>query len=359
MIRYGKRRRDLGHEETDKIIAELERRIRKTYKRASEDVEKKLKDYLEAFERKDRRKRDQMERGVITEDEYIKWRQHQIMMGKRWAELKNHLAADMHNANVNARQIVNGERANIYATNVNYATYMIEDAARIDTGYTLYDKDTVNRIIAEEPELLPPPGPTMEERIAAGKDIRWQKGQIQSVMTQALVQGESVPNIAKRIADEIGETNHKSTIRYARTAATGAQNAGREDAYRRAISRGIDMAQTWAATLDSRTRHEHRMLDGQTVEVGEPFKVDGYKIMFPGDPTAPGHLVWNCRCTTVPQIRGFEEDITDIRLRNTSRMEEATYEEWKKARKSESHPITKQEEIAKIMRGRYAALYRR
>jgi hypothetical protein len=57
---------------------------------------------------------------------------------------------------------------------------------------------------------------------------------------------------------------------------------------------GIEMQQTWVATLDGRTRHEHRMLDGQTVPIGEPFEVDGYKIRYPGDPTAEGFLIWNC-----------------------------------------------------------------
>jgi uncharacterized protein with gpF-like domain len=178
-------------------------------------------------------------------------------------------------------------------------------------------------------------------------------------MAQSLLQGESIPNIARRIADHMGETNHKSTLRYARTAATGAQNAGRHHAYERAISHGIDMEESWVATLDSKTRHEHRMLDGQTVKVGTPFKVEGYKIRYPGDPEAPGFLIWNCRCTTYPQIKGFERDISDTSLRYTGNMEEATYAEWKKSKKITSDPITIQEEIEKAMKGRYAALYRR
>ena len=36
------------------------------------------------------------------------------------------------------------------------------------------------------------------------------------------------------------------------------------------------------------------MLDGQKAEMGKPFKVDGEEIMFPGDTSAPGYLVYNC-----------------------------------------------------------------
>lgn len=41
----------------------------------------------------------------------------------------------------------------------------------------------------------------------------------------------------------------------------------------------------WRATLDGRTRHAHRLLDGQMVDIGEKFKVDGYELEYPGDPS--------------------------------------------------------------------------
>ena len=67
---------------------------------------------------------------------------------------------------------------------------------------------------------------------------------------------------------------------------TGAQYAGREDAYKRAVNLGVKMKEMWMAVHDGRTRHEHRMMDDQTVEVGEPFVVPGTTdtIRFPGDP---------------------------------------------------------------------------
>ena len=52
---------------------------------------------------------------------------------------------------------------------------------------------------------------------------------------------------------------------------------------------GIKLKREWVATLDGRTRHAHAMLDGQKAEIGKPFKVDGYDIMFPGDKSAPAY----------------------------------------------------------------------
>lgn len=62
---------------------------------------------------------------------------------------------------------------------------------------------------------------------------------------------------------------------------------------------GIGLRQQWRAALDGKTRHTHRLLDGQMVDIGEKFKVDGYELEYPGDPSAPGYLVYNCRCTVV------------------------------------------------------------
>lgn len=65
---------------------------------------------------------------------------------------------------------------------------------------------------------------------------------------------------------------------------------------------GIKLKKEWLATLDGRTRHAHAMLDGQTVETDKPFHVDGYEIMYPGDTSAPGYLVYNCRCTLIAAL---------------------------------------------------------
>ena len=76
------------------------------------------------------------------------------------------------------------------------------------------------------------------------------------------------------------------------------------------IERGLSLIhilkKEWLATLDNRTRHAHAMLDGQQADVDKPFKVDGEEIRYPGDSTAAGHLVYNCRCTLVAAVDGVD-----------------------------------------------------
>ena len=310
---------------TELILKETEADVTRVYTQAAEEVQNKLKKYLENFETKDRIKRDQLLKGEITKEEYAYWRTGQIAIGQRWEEMRDTLAQDLHNANNIARSIVNGHTPDVYALNHNYSTFRIEKESMLDTSYTLYDRYTVERLIKDQPELLPRPGARMNERIAAGKDIAWQKGQIQSVMTQSILQGESIPNISRRIARTMGESNRKSTIRYARTAVTGAQNAGRVDAYKRAEKMGIEVEQEWLATLDKRTRDPHRELDGQRVSAGHPFLIDGYKIKYPGDPSAPGYLIWNCRCTLVPVVKNVDQSNAP----RNNKLGGMTYNEWK------------------------------
>ena len=318
---------DAGHIETELILRETEADVQRVYRKAVEETQKKLEDYLRRYQVKDEIKRQQLARHEIRMKEYAEWRKGQVMIGQRWEELRNTLAQDLHNSNAIARSIVQGHLPEVYAVNHNYATFQVEKGSMLDTSYTLYDRQTVERIIRDQPELLPGPGKNkvweiMQSRIKEGKDIAWQKGQIQSVMLQGILQGESIPKMARRIAREMGETNYKSSVRYARTAVTGAQNAGRVDAYKRAEGMGIKLEQEWLATLDGRTRDSHRHMDGEHVKVGEKFS-NGCR--FPGDPDGLGAEIWNCRCTLVARVEGVDQSDAP----RNSKLGDMTYEEWK------------------------------
>lgn len=341
--------RDKGRQLTDVLLKEYEAKISKEYRKAVAEAQAKLDDYLRRFKIKDEAWQRMVSSGEKTAKEYAAWRQQQIMVGRNWEKLKDELSEDYHNANVTARKLVEQMRAGVYAENVNFGTFEVEKAARIDSSFTLYNRETVEKIIREQPEILPPPGPQMKAKLAAGKDIAWQAGQIQSVTLQSVLQGESIPNMTKRIAREMGDANHKATIRYARTACTCAENAGRQDAYHRAEELGVDMQREWRAVWDGRTRYEHRQLDGQVRGVDEPFEVDGYKIMFPGDPSAPGFLVWNCRCRTNARVKGLDPRARKYRSND---IEGKTYDEWKNSHEERSNPLERPERIAEAMKWR-------
>lgn len=281
-----------------------------------------------------------------------------MAVGKRWEEMRDIIAKDLSNSTKLAKSIANGYMPDVYAINANYATFDIEKRAKVDTSFTLYNRQSVERLIRDEPEVMPPPGKRMLEKIRTGKAVKWEKGQIQSVVTQAILQGESVSNMATRISDTLYAKDRKAAIRYARTATTEAENAGRMDSYARAQNMGIKIKKTWIATLDNRTRDWHRDLDGQTIPVDDYFENDYGKIHHPGDPSADPANVWNCRCTMITQIDGFERNPEDLGLRRNNKLEDMSYDEWKKAH-GESQDILEPDRIAERMKRIYSQDYRR
>lgn len=352
-----KKKKDEGHDETEAVLSELEKEINAEYAKAEEEVQAKLDDYLERFQIKDQLKKQAVENGQITQAEYEQWRVGQIAVGERWEEMKDTIATDLTNTAEIAKSISYGHMPEVYAINHNYGTFQVEKASLVDTSYTLYDSQSVERLF-KGGKFYHSPGKLVSNAIDTGKQKAWDKRQVQSVMTQALLQGESIGKIATRLAKTVGDSDRKACIRNARTMTTGVENAGRTDSYKRAEKMGIKLKQEWLATLDSRTRHEHRMLDGQRVAVGEKFKIDGYELEYPGDPSGEPSLIYNCRCTLVPVLDGFEADSKDLSLRHNDNLKEETYDEWKESKEVISHPITKQDSIADTMKNKYNNEYR-
>lgn len=315
---------DLGHSQTDKILAKTIRRVNQEYSQAAKELRQKYEEYLLKFETKNKIKLEKLTKGEITKEEYTQWRTGQIMMSKRWVEMCDSLAQDLSNTNRIAASIVNGYTPEVYALNHNYGTYEVEKGALVDTSYTLYDRQTVERLIAKNPDLLP------KASVDIPKDLKWNKQKITSAVTQGILQGEGIRDMSKRLMN-VSDMNRKQAVRNARTMTTSAENVGRLDSYVRVKNMGINMAQVWVATLDGRTRDSHRALDGEQIKVGDKWHT--YKFSngcrYPGDPQGPPREVYNCRCTLIAQVEGVNWDLADTSLRNNYKLGSMSYQDWK------------------------------
>lgn len=320
---------DRGHELTEEILKEIEDRCADEYKIAAREMAEKYRKYMERFEAGRKEQYELWQAGKISKQDYNDWVYRHTMMGKRWEQMANTLAEDMHHTNEIAHGIANGQLPDIFALNANYGTYQIEHDGRLDTGFTLYNHDTAAYLM-EDQQLMPGPSTRKAAQIAANKDMQWNYRKIQSAVLQGVLQGESPYEVANRLMG-VAQMNYNAAVRYARTMGTNAQNAGRYESYHRAKNLGVDLKIEWSATLDGRTRHEHRLLDGQRRDVDEPFEVDGFKIMWPAQSSGPGaadvpqELIWNCRCTLLAWVKGFEGET----VKSSPKMGELTYEEWK------------------------------
>ena len=320
------RPQDEGQQETNEIISEIEDELNREYGIAANDMKKKALEYLLFFLEADKKKRKELEIGTIDKKEYRDWRFSKMMTGKRWFEFLDVLSTDLSNTNIIADSIIYGYMPEAYAVGINFSTYNIETSGLIDTSFTLYSKQTVERIIRDKPDMIPKP------TVDIPKDKRWNKEKLNSAVTQGILQGESIPEIAERVS-EVATMTENQAVRTARTMITNAENGGRNDGFKRAESMGVDLTIEWSATLDHRTRMSHRQLDGQRKKVDEYFEIDGIKLKYPADLggkdyKVPASEIWNCRCTMLAWVKDFESD----KVTYSPKLKGVSYEDWKKAK---------------------------
>lgn len=322
---------DNGHEAADKELKRLEKELTKHYKQAAEELTKKAEAFMRDFERKDAQMKKLVDAGKMTEQDYMNWRRNQAMTNERIQEMKDTLAKDLAHADQIAAGMIDATLPSAYAENFNFGTYEIETGTTIDTGFTLYDKKTVENLMKKDPDIIPQLTEKQKKKIP--EDERWNRKKLTSAIAQGILQGESVPAIATRL-QSVAIMDRNAAIRNARTYTTAAENKGRVDSIARANDMGIPADQEWIATLDDRTRMEHRHLDGQVRPVGEYFETDGYRILYPGDPHAEPEMIYNCRCTLVSKVKGriYNDE------RNDSKLNGMSYEEWKHAKDRQIKP---------------------
>lgn len=324
---------DAAHLRTEKELAALERRIAELYREAGDELQTTIDNYFDQFKKRDEEMKSLVGQVINgrewTEQEYKQWRLNQMARGERYQALRDKIAQRMTGANAVAVSYTNDATPGIYSLNRNYAAYTIERVAG-DIGFNFWDEQTVRRLIVERPDLMP--YYPKKQALKRGIDLAYGKKQITKSMTSSILQGKSLKGMADDLQKRIPTMNRDSAIRTARTAVTGAQNAGRMDSYAAAEKMGIKLKREWVATLDGRTRHAHAMLDGQRAEIDKPFKIDGYEIMYPGDASAPGYLVYNCRCTLVADVEGVG---TSDALRRTrdGLIPDMTYAQWEASKR--------------------------
>ena len=325
---------DRGHELTEAELQRLEKRIAEEYAAAARTAAEKYEAWAQRFAEAEAAQRQRLAAGEITQQEFNDWRLRHTLMGQDWRQMRDTLASDLEHTGEIARRIAGEAMPDVYALNANFATYQIEHGGQIDTGFSLYNHDTAELLLREENlPLMPGPSKSKAEKIRANADLQWNKQKIQSAVLQGILLGESPAEVAVRLLG-VAKMDANAAIRYARTMTTCAQNAGRYRGYRRAKALGVDLTIEWQATLDHSTREEHRMLHGQRREVDEPFVMrDGTEILWPanekcGTSTVPQSQIWNCRCTLLAWVKGFEGET----VKSSPKMGGMSFEDWQKAK---------------------------
>lgn len=307
----------------DKELEKLGKKIGKTYRQAATEINGKLKSFWESHRVISERMLKDVKDGKITQQDYKNWLRNQVFRGDRWKSKLDEITKVYVGADEEARKMVGDKDKDMFA---HAANWQAKDTSRTVNGavsFDIYDRKTVNRLIRDNPKMLP------EWKINKKKDYIWNEKRVQNAVTQGIIQGESVYGISKRLTTELAANNASKMDMFARTAVTGAQNAGRVERMKEADEKyGIKTKKQWITAGDGRVRDTHAELNGMTVDYDDDFKLqDGRTIRFPGDPMADPDLVYNCRCSLIYIPAGNVHGNYDLESHRLPEYE--SYNEWK------------------------------
>lgn len=133
------------------------------------------------------------------------------------------------------------------------------------------------------------------------------KKNLNRVLMQGFGKGLSTQKMARQISD-IGGAEYRRAMNIARTEAGRVTGVTRQQSQNQAKELGVYVKKEWISTLDGKTRHNHRELDGQVREVEEYFEINGRRALQPHMFGVASEDV-NCRCISISVIEGYEPSL--------------------------------------------------
>lgn len=149
------------------------------------------------------------------------------------------------------------------------------------------------------------------------QNIRTLKKQITLEATRGIASGKSWLETAESLTiQKCFQISQSDAMRIIRTEGNRINQQGRLDAGDEAVDAGCDLLKQWDATLDERTRPDHREADGQIVEWSEQFTVGGEKMTAPSIGGSAKQVI-NCRCQLLKRPRWAldEEELEALKKR--------------------------------------------
>lgn len=284
----------------------VEKKITEIYSTAEKDISQKWSDWVAKIEPEVKSLKQAADsetdpaQKAALEKKYKAKLTSYIAGNEHYLAMSNEVSSRLVNVQKQAVEWVNDQLPQHYVMTYNQTGTGVAKSVK---GYSfeLADQATIkNLAMNEDASLLP--YQTLDNSAAA----KYYRKVINSQVTQAVVQGESVDKLAKRVAN-VTHSGVVAATRTARTTLTSAENKGRLDAQHKAQDDGIIVKKRWnSAAWSDRTRDWHADLDGVEVDIDEPFHNDYGDIDYPGDPHAHPANVYNCRCTLETVVKGFK-----------------------------------------------------
>jgi len=248
--------------------------------------------------------------GIITYNEMQKYDRFNSLLSQINGELTKI-------AKVTKAEIINN-LTETYQFNYLYQSFLFEGLAGVAVATSLIPKKQVLAAIQNPIKNL-----TLSNRLEKNRKeiIRKTKKEL----TKGLIKGLSMKQMTKNI-QSLYDNDINKAKRIVQTETTRNANAGTNESYKDAMRKGIEFEEIWVATLDKKTRKEHRKLDGVAKDEKGYWYIGNDKARYPGDFSKAENSI-NCRCSTIAQLKGIA--LTGRRVRNEGIGKYKTYEQWK------------------------------
>lgn len=287
----------------DKQLIYLEGRISEVYEVAQYEVAEEFERFYSRYQDEITRRLALVEAGEMTQEEFAAWSRRRILQANQYRATLDMLTDVLVNADVIAMSMVREQLPIVLAESYNFTAslgFEAADRAGISIGtFEIYNADSVRVILRDNPILFPV--------VNLPEDEAWNRRHINNEITQAIIQGNTMEQVAQRLQN-VTAMDNRSAIRNARTSMTAAENMGRSECASRLRNRGVPIDEVWLATKDSRTRATHLLLDGTRKDENGYFGADILRnpLRFPADPFGDAEEIYNCRCRLNIVLEGID-----------------------------------------------------
>ena len=226
-------------------------------------------------------------------------------------------------------KIIKQSQQNAYIEKFMMSLFLYEMASQTPMQFDVPTQEIIQKAIEQPIELIQLIPTLDRHRSNVLKKIRLE-------ITRGIINGKGYTHIAKALRDDLGMSKAQAQ-RVARTEAGRAMSQAGLDSAKVARDNGLSIHKRWLATKDTRTRHSHRHLDGQSLRLHEVFRSSGCTAqapkLFKGAASAKENI--NCRCKLLYYID--EDDLpTAMRTKEDGVIPFTTYREWEKEKRKGS-----------------------
>lgn len=285
-----------AYEAANSIEEQAMTRVREIYTAALRRALKKHKAFLQTVEAVQTGKKKPPAFYVNQGDDAVeRWKQGFLRELIRQERVIEGIVAELHDAGVEAADVIRGSMVDIYQTNRDEAVQLISagaDRAGVNMTFAQFDNRQIAVILQENES---PMSKIAYNNLGNNPAIR---RRLQNELAQATILGEGQQKLIKRIQKVTGMSVSQAR-RVAQTERTRVQSQARWQAGEEAMAAGVGVYNTWSTRMIN-SRDTHISLNGKKAMQGEYFP--GSVLRYPGDPTAPAREVINCHCVLVPDV---------------------------------------------------------